>query len=290
MVGRRRARGRPSSRNGHLGPLAVDLARSTRSTTASASWRRRRARPRCRDVGLDRVHRALDDQPHADGRREVHGHVAAVDELAPRAARRAPSRSGTRSSARRERLEVLHRAGRQVVEHEHRVAASEQPLARCEPMNPAPPVTKTFMPAPDRGWEEPSKLPCRASCPPGCASCCCRSSPAGAARRSSSTTWPPSGRGPTRRSRARRSRSRRCGRRPRSASRWRRRSSRRCCGASCTRPAHSSPLPSAGSPRGCWSSSTRAARRRPSRSPAPARSRSRRGSWCCSRSGAGSRA
>ena len=97
------------------------------------------------DVRLDRPHRRLDDQLHADGGREVEDDIGAIDELG------------------RERLvhhrvdhvfeagwpfrcdDVVHRAGGEIVDDDDLMARASSASARWEPTNPAPPVRSAFI-------------------------------------------------------------------------------------------------------------------------------------------------
>ena len=75
-------------------------------------------------VGLDGVDRLLDDELHADGRREVEDHVAPVDHLRQqRFVGDRVDRVGEVGAALQVR-DVLDRPGGQVVEDEHLVAAA----------------------------------------------------------------------------------------------------------------------------------------------------------------------
>ena len=87
-------------------------------------------------VGLDRVHRLLDDQLHADRRGQVEDDVAAVDHLGQQ--RFVGHRvDGVREAGvALQMADVVDRAGGQVVEHRHFVAVAQQPFGEVRSDEP----------------------------------------------------------------------------------------------------------------------------------------------------------
>ena len=81
-------------------------------------------------VGLDGVHRLFDDQFHADRRREMEHHVAAIDELGEQrlVIDRVDEVFESRPSL--EVGDVVDGAGGEIVEDQHLAAAIEQRLAK----------------------------------------------------------------------------------------------------------------------------------------------------------------
>ena len=82
------------------------------------------------DVRLDRVNGLLDDQAHANGRGEVHGHVGAVHELGDERLVQGRTNAMVKTRATDEVRDVVHAARREVVEDRDRVAALEKPLGQ----------------------------------------------------------------------------------------------------------------------------------------------------------------
>ena len=77
-------------------------------------------------VRLDGVNRRLDDQLDADGGREVHDGIAGVDHLGEQRLVADRVDGVVEARVRLELRDVVDRARRQVVEHEHFVTALQQ--------------------------------------------------------------------------------------------------------------------------------------------------------------------
>ena len=77
-------------------------------------------------VGLDRIDGLLDDQLHADGRREMKDHVAAIDEFGEERLVVDRVDEVLEAGAALEVGDVVDRSGRQVVENQDLVPLLEQ--------------------------------------------------------------------------------------------------------------------------------------------------------------------
>ena len=96
-------------------------------------------------VGLDRADRRLDDELHADGGGQVEHDVGAIDELGRQRLVHDRVDHVLEAGTALEVGDVVHRAGRQVVDHHDLMAAASSASARCDPTNPAPPVSRAFI-------------------------------------------------------------------------------------------------------------------------------------------------
>lgn len=124
----------------HRGPEAEIVVLPERDLRALAVDLRRRDHdhglplPRCglehclggSDVGVDDVGGLFDDQPDPDRRRQVKRDVGSVHELHHQRRIEGASNAVLESRPADEVLDVDHRSGREVVEHDHCVAPFEQ--------------------------------------------------------------------------------------------------------------------------------------------------------------------
>jgi hypothetical protein len=96
------------------------------------------------DVGREALQRLVDDELYADRRGQVEADVGAGHQVIERSAlRMLPSTNSTSSLA--QALDVFQASGAQIVEQMTESPRASRASARCEPMNPAPPVMRARM-------------------------------------------------------------------------------------------------------------------------------------------------
>ncbi len=132
-------RGAAFPRGGRRRPL-----RWTRRGRAFRSGRSTRGRSPSPNVRQKRVDRLLDDEPDADRGREVVDDVALVHKLTDHRGREHRLDDEVEARVLTEMGDVLERPGRDVVERVDLQPSPSSNSARCEPMNPAPPVMRAF--------------------------------------------------------------------------------------------------------------------------------------------------
>ena len=113
--------------------LAVDLARRRDEHRPAPPRRLREDDLGAVDVGLDRPHRALDDQLDADGGGEVVDDVGRVDELGDDPLVGSRVDRVFEPARRAQMLDVRHRPCRQIVEHVDLTAARDKRLGQVGP-------------------------------------------------------------------------------------------------------------------------------------------------------------
>ena len=78
------------------------------------------------DVVLDRSHRTLDDQPHADGSRQVKYRVGVIDQLRQQMTIENRFDDIVKTAPDFQPLDILNRAGAEVVDHGHRMSCAQE--------------------------------------------------------------------------------------------------------------------------------------------------------------------
>ncbi len=90
------------------------------------------------DVRLDGSHRAFDDQPHADRRRQVKDDVALVHQFGDRRRMMDALDRVMEPGMASQVADIVDASRREVVEHEHFVASLEIRIGQMRPDEPSP--------------------------------------------------------------------------------------------------------------------------------------------------------